>query len=155
MDWRDYEAEIARFYKAAYPGVRILTDARLTGRLSGVQRQIDILIEGFVADFQFRVVIDGKYRSRKIDVTEVEQFISFLRDVGVSTGVMIAPQGYTTAAEERAYYDDLDVDLDVLSLAEPMAFQSIGGIPFVGEQGVVVPAPLGWVIDIRVMTDGK
>ena len=61
--------------------------------------------------------------------------------------MMIALEGYTPAAINRAYYDNLDVILDVLNFDELKAFQGRAAIPYAGKCGVSVAAPFGWVID--------
>jgi hypothetical protein len=147
MDWKQYEREIAEDFKHAYPSAQITTDAKLIGKFSKVERQIDLLIEEQASDFQFRVVVDAKYRGRKIDVSDVEAFLGFLRDVEAHTGVLVALEGYTPAAVNRAHHDDLDLILDVLNLDELKQFQGFGAIPYAGEHGVAVPAPFGWIID--------
>ncbi len=60
---------------------------------------------------------------------------------------MISIEGYTKAAINRAHYDDLDLDLDVLNFKEMKTFQAFGAITYAGGHGVVMPAPFGWIID--------
>ena len=146
-DWQRYEREIEQQFRTAYPSARITPNAKITGKFSKVERQIDLLIEEEASDFSFRIVIDAKHRGRKIDVGDVEAFIGFTRDVEAHTGVMIALEGYTPAAVNRAHNDDLDIILDVLNLDELKAFQGFTAIPYSGEDGVVIGAPMGWVAD--------
>jgi len=77
----------------------------------------------------------------------VEAFIGFVRDVDAGRGVMISVEGYTPAAVNRGHYKDSGIELDVLSFKELDRFHAFGAIPFAGENGVVLPAPFGWVID--------
>jgi len=147
VDWKQYEQEIADYFRSEYPNAKITPDAKVTGRFSKIDRQIDLLIQDDAVDFEFQIVIDGKYRDKKIDVNDVESFIGFLRDVGAHKGVMISTEGYTLSAMNRAHYDDLDVDLDVLNFKELDRFHAFGAIPYAGESGVLLPAPLGWIID--------
>ena len=74
-------------------------------------------------------------------------FLGLTRDVEAHTGMMIALEGYTPAAINRAFYDDLDVILDVLNLDELKAFQGRAAIPYAGENGVSIAAPFGWIVD--------
>jgi hypothetical protein len=149
LDWKQYEQEIADYFCAEYPNARITPDAKIIGRFSKIERQIDLLIQDNAVDFDFRIVVDGKYRDKKIDLNDVESFISFLRDVGAHKGVMISTEGYTQSAINRAHYDDLDVDLDVLNFKDLDQFHAFGAIPYAGENGVLMPAPFGWVIDAK------
>jgi restriction endonuclease len=129
MDWQEYELEIGEQIRAAYPSAQITRDAKLVGKFSKVERQIDLLIEEHASDFAFRIVVDAKYRGRKIDVGDVEAFIGLTRDVEAHTGMMVALEGYTPAAVNRAHNDDLDMILDVLNFEELKAFQGFAAIP--------------------------
>jgi len=147
VDWQGYEREIEEQFRTNYPDADITHNANLVGKFSKVERQIDLLIEERASDFAFRIVIDAKYRGRKIDVSDVEAFIGLTRDVEAHTGMMIALEGYTPAAVNRAHNDDLDIILDVLNLDELKEFQGPTAIPYSGEYGVWIAAPFGWVID--------
>lgn len=147
MDWKQYEQEITDEFRELYPAAHITPNARLVGKFSQVERQIDILVEEQASDLLFRIVVDAKYRGRKIDIGDVEAFLGFIRDVGAHTGVMVALEGYTPAAINRVHYDDLDVFLDVLNLDELRASQGLAAIPYSGEHGVSIAAPFGWIVD--------
>jgi hypothetical protein len=60
---------------------------------------------------------------------------------------MVALEGYTPAAVNRAHNDDLDVILDVLNLDELKSFQGEAAIPYIGEHGASIAAPFGWIVD--------
>ena len=147
VDWQGYEREIEEQFRIIYPSAEITHNAKLVGKFSKVERQIDLLVEERASDFAFRIVVDAKYRGRKIDVGDVEAFIGFTRDVEAHTGMMVALEGYTPAAVNRAYHDDLDIILDVLNLDEMKAFQGPTAIPYSGEYGVSFIAPFGWIVD--------
>lgn len=147
MDWQGYEREIEGQFRINYPSAEITHNAKLVGKFSRVERQIDLLVEERASDFAFRIVVDAKYRGRKIDVGDVEAFIGLTRDVEAHTGMMVALEGYTPAAINRAYYDDLDLILDVLNLDDLKVFQGPTAIPYSGEYGVSFVAPFGWVVD--------
>ena len=146
-DWQRYEREIEEQFRQAYPSARITFNAKLLGKFSRVEGQIDLLIEEQASDFAFRIVVDAKHRGRKIDVGDVEAFLGLTRDVEAHTGMMIALEGYTPAAVNRAHYDDLDVILDVLNLDELKEFQGPTALPYAGECGAWILAPFGWVVD--------
>jgi Restriction endonuclease len=147
VDWQGYERAITEQFRTSYPSAEITPNANLLGKFSKVERQIDLLIEEWASDFAFRIVIDAKYRGRKIDVGDVEAFIGLTRDVEAHTGMMVALEGYTPAAVNRAHNDDLDIILDVLNLDELKEFQGPAAIPYSGECGVSIAAPFGWVMD--------
>jgi hypothetical protein len=151
-DWKQYEKEIADQFQEYYPSARITPNAKIIGKFSKIERQIDLLIEEQASDFSFRIVVDAKYRGRKIDVGDVEAFLGFTRDVEAHTGVMVALEGYTPAAVNRAHHDDLDLILDVLNLGDLKTHQGFAAIPYAGEHGVVIGAPFGWIIDATKRT---
>src|SRR6266487_624794 len=149
MNWRDYEVYITKNLQRAFPGSSIVHDARLPGIVSKTDRQIDILITDKVVGFEVKIVVDCKYFSTKIDVTEVDAFVGFLSDVRASKGIMITKTGYTDAAYNRATYDTRDIELRILNLNDLEKFQGFLAIPYSGKHGAVVSAPEGWVIDSR------
>ena len=147
MDWKKYEQEIEAQFRAYYPSAQITHNSTLVGKFSRVERQIDILVEEQPSDLSYRIVVDAKYRGRKIDVGDVESFLGFVRDTGANTGIMVALEGYTPAAVNRAHNDDLDIILDVLNLEELKSFQGETAIPYRGEHGASIAAPFGWIVD--------
>src|SRR4051812_28960690 len=98
MNWKDYEKEIHTYFKTAYPNADILHNTTVVGRYSKVARQIDVLIEDYVAGNRLRIVVDGKFFSEKIDVKNVEMFIGMLNDCEVNKGLLITHEGYSQAA---------------------------------------------------------
>ena len=147
MDWQTYENEIYEHLSLLYPGASIRQDVQLLGRYSQRSRQIDVLIEDDIAGFKTRVVVDGKYFSRRLDVTHIDSFIGLLEDVGATHGLLVTPHGYTKAALRRAHNHTTDVVLDVLNLSEFREYQNFAGIPYAGNKAMWVTAPFGWVVD--------
>lgn len=81
----------------------ITSDVDLPGRLSRVDRQIDILVEGSFAGIARAIMaVDCKCWSSKVDVKDMEAFIGLLDDVGVHLGMLVTTKGFTPAAERRA-----------------------------------------------------
>ncbi len=148
-NWKEYEQEIAEYFRSEYPVAKITPNAHLVGKFSKIERQIDLLVEEQGSDFTFRIAVDAKHYTDRIDVKDVEQFLGFLHDVSVDVGVMISPEGYSKAAINRAHYDDSRLELDILNFKELKFYQSFGAIPYAGDSGVLMPAPFGWVIDGR------
>lgn len=147
MDWKKYEEEIFDHFRKEFPNARILRDARVPGRFSQVDRQVDILIDDTMAGFNLRIAIDAKHHSKRLDVTDVEAFLGFCNDIDAHKGVLICPMGYTQAAANRAHYDESDVELDVLNFVELKQFQAFCALTYAGSHGVVLPAPFGHIID--------
>lgn len=142
MNWSDYKNEIFEFFRSAFPDVEIRRNVTVEGRYSKVSRQIDILVEDYVAGNRFRTIVDGKFFSSKVDVKEVECFIGMLNDAEAHKGILITQKGYSQAAINRAHYDQLDLDLDILNFNDLKQFQGVAAIPYAGINAVLIPAPL-------------
>jgi len=149
MDWKKYEKEIFELLSDDFPEAQIGHNVSIEGRYSKVDRQIDILIEDYVAGNRLSIIIDPKFFSEKVDVKDVETFIGMVQDIGAHKGILITQKGYTQGAINRAYNDPGDIELDILNFEELKAFQASVAIPYAGNIGVVLPAPFGWVIDGR------
>lgn len=147
MNWRDYEKEIHQQFQEMYPDAEITHNTILPGRYSKIDRQIDVLIEDYVAGDRIRIMVDGKYFSENIDVKEVESFIGMMQDVAADKGLLITQKGYSSAAIKRAHNDPSRIELDVLNFEELKQFQGFGALPYSGKHGVIMPSPFGWVID--------
>jgi hypothetical protein len=149
MNWSDYEAEIFEYFHSTFLGAEITKNVSIDGRYSKTPRQVDVLIEDYVAGSRFRTVVDGKFFSSKVDLKDVESFIGMLNDVQAHKGVLITREGFTEAAINRAHYDQIDLDLDILNFKDLQHLQGQAAIPYSGSNAVLVPAPLGWVIDAK------
>jgi len=101
--WKRYEQQITeRLRQRATGRVKITHDVKVVGRMSGVERQIDILVEGLFAGMvEATMVVDCKCFSRNVDVKDVEEFMSMLEDVDVPLGMLVTTRGYSKAAEQR------------------------------------------------------
>lgn len=147
MNWKDYEIEIYNFFKEQYPQAEVSHNVTVEGRYSKTMRQIDILIEAYIAGNRMRIIIDGKYFSERIDVKDVEMFIAMVHDCNASKGILITHEGFSKAALNRAHNDPHDIELDILNFKNLYDYQGFAGMPFSGGNGVLMPAPFGWVID--------
>ncbi|MBA4381088.1 MAG: hypothetical protein C0406_00845 [Sideroxydans sp.] len=149
MDWKQYEKEIYAIFKAEYPKAEISHNIFRLGRYSKTDRQCDVLIEDYVAGNRMTIVVDGKYFQSKVDVKAVDSFVGMLEDIGAHKGLLITKVGFTEAALNRAHYGTSDVELDILNFEDLQQYQGHCAFPFAGKNGVLLPAPFGWVIDAR------
>jgi hypothetical protein len=147
MDWQKYEIEIFDHFQKQYSDAVVTLDAKRMGLFSKVNRQIDILVEQYVAGNKIVIVVDGKYFNKKVDVKAVESFIGMLEDIGAHKGLLISKEGFSEAAYNRAHFGPSEIELDILNFKDFHLFQSVGAIPYAGNNGAILPAPFGWVID--------
>jgi len=147
MNWKSYEDRIHEHFTHAYPKANVRKNQYILGKYSKAKRQIDVLIEETIGTTPVRTIVDGKFFNRKVDVTKVEAFASFVADVGAQRGILVTSRGYSKAALERAFNDSRKLELDILNFDDLQQFQALVALPYVDDNTVVVPAPLGWVID--------
>jgi len=147
MEWKEYEQEIFKHFKGQYPEAEITLDAKKVGLYSKVNRQIDVLVEQYIAGNRITIAIDGKYFNKKVDVKAVESYIGMLEDIGAQKGLLISKEGFSEAAYNRAHFGPTEIELDILNFEELKSFQSHGAIPYSGNNGAIMPAPFGWVVD--------
>ncbi|MCF8467272.1 MAG: restriction endonuclease [Sneathiella sp.] len=120
--WRVYERVAACFeMDAAGMDVTVIPNASLVGVISGIKRQIDILVDArWEEGLSRRIIYDAKLRKRKLDVTDVEAFEGLMRDVGATRGVLVCAAGWSQAAEARA--EEL-IDIRLLPVEELDEFE--------------------------------
>lgn len=152
MDWKQFEKEILDEFRQVYPDATILPNQFIVGRKTGKRRQVDILIEDYIAGVHFQIVVDCKSYMRKVDVKKVESFIGMMDDLGAQYGIIVTQKGYTSTALLRAHNEsNVRVELDIVSLDALRSGQGFVGMPYSGFHGVLVPAPFGWVLDSNPM----
>jgi hypothetical protein len=103
-NWKIYERVVAAFeVEAAGIDASVTPNASLIGSISGVKRQIDVLVDArWDVGIERRIIYDAKRRMRKIDVKDVETFEGLMRDVRAARGVLVCSNGHTKAALRRA-----------------------------------------------------
>lgn len=102
--WKLYE-RLAAFVQSqqADPSITVTPNVKLVGHFSGVERQVDVLLDCRVAeDRSKRVIVDAKLRTRPLDVKDVEEFEGMMRDVRADRGILVCPNGFSQAAHRRA-----------------------------------------------------
>jgi hypothetical protein len=104
QDWKNYERLVAELVARQLHGEYCVTpNARVMGTISGINRQIDVLIDvRHDTDNSRRIIIDAKAQGRRIDVIHVEAFIGLMKDVGATHGYLVCPHGHTATAQRRA-----------------------------------------------------
>lgn len=148
MNWIDYENEVFETCKLYFTSAKITRDVKIQGRFSKTDRQIDVLIEENIGGNTIKIVIDCKLYNKNIDVKTVEAFISMVDDIGAEKGLMITEKGYSESSLQRAFNNPNHIELDIYSLGElKHNLQGESAIPYAGENGALLLAPFGWIID--------
>jgi hypothetical protein len=102
--WEVYERMIARLIADQVgTDLCVTPNAWITGKITGIRRQIDVLIDArHDTDNTRRIIVDAKRKRRKVDVKDVEALLGVMKDVEATHGYLISPAGHTKAAERRA-----------------------------------------------------
>lgn len=150
ITWKDYEEAVYEECQRVYHfrNAEIIKNTHIVGKVSGVKRQIDVLIKLLKDDVVIStIVVECKHYGTKIDVKIVDSFIGFLEDVGADKGIIVSEKGFSKAAINRAHKGKDDIEVDILSLGEFQQFQSQGAFPYAGDCMLALSAPFGWIID--------
>ena len=151
--WSQYEEQVYCTLRDHFPRADVKKNVRIRGRFSKRSRQVDVLITEHTPSGTSKIVVDTKLFTRRVNVKDIDAFAGFVDDVDAKRGLLITNGGYTKAALRRAHFAPGDLELDVLNFDELKQWQAFGGIPYVGDKGFLVPAPLGWVIDLERIED--
>lgn len=84
-------------------------NAKILGRLTRKKRQIDVLIKGKHGFLDVLVEVEAKDYKRPVSITQVEGFISKIKDTGANLGVMVCSKGFTAGARARAEADNIQL----------------------------------------------
>jgi len=108
-DSRALEILVAKIQAQLAPTATVTHNAKLRGRNSGVDRQIDVLVRQRIGQYEMLVVLDAKDYAVPVDVKCVEEFHGLIQDVGAHKRVLVSPLGFSRAAKTRAA--GLQIDL--------------------------------------------
>jgi hypothetical protein len=93
---------------ADYGKSKVTRNFKTQGK-SGIEREIDVLIECQYKSFDIKIIIESKNYSRKVDIDIVEAFRTKLGDVGGNLGVIVCPLGFTEGAVKSAKLYDIQL----------------------------------------------
>jgi hypothetical protein len=100
-DWEKLEVVIEAVHSFLAPGAEIRRNQKLQGK-SGQERQLDVTISQHAGPIPIFIVIECKRYRRPVGIEKVESFVTKLRDVNGSVGVMISSSGFTAGARAAA-----------------------------------------------------
>ncbi len=145
-DWRVYERIVAAV-EAEQSGIdlSVTPNAEIIGCITGVRRQIDVLIDARWGDddVETRTIVDAKRYRSKLDVKDVESFEGMMKDCRAQRGILVCPHGSSEAARRRAQ-DAITITL--LSPEEVDEFPWAQFDPCMGECAMSASAKKGLVL---------
>jgi hypothetical protein len=107
-DYKKLEKLVAKIQQDLAPKSKVSHNVRLTGR-SGAQRQIDVLVEDKVGQYDIKIVIDCKDYKTPVDIKDVEECSGLFDDVSAQRGVIVCPAGFTKNAKVKAQLLQIDL----------------------------------------------
>jgi Restriction endonuclease len=126
-DWQKLELLVASIQRQLAPGAKVTHNAKVEGRLSETSRQIDVLVEQLVGQYQIRIALDCKDYKTPVDVKAVEEFHGLMVDIGAHRGALVCPVGFTKSAKKRA--KKLEVELFSPADTDPHKWQVSLALP--------------------------
>lgn len=100
-EWEEFENLVTKIHAETSPDAVVQRNHHVTGQL-GRRRQLDITISKRVGLYHVLIVIECKRYNRPVGIDRVEAFVTKLRDVGASQGVMVSNKGFSKGARAVA-----------------------------------------------------
>jgi len=112
--WKQYEWLVAKIFheELSSYNTNVIYDSKLDGQFSERSRQIDVLVKNSFSNI--KTIIECKFRSRKLDVKDIETFLGMYQDVKASNGILISPLGFTKTAYTRISQFKGKIKLEVI-----------------------------------------
>lgn len=123
-DWHNFEKLVTDIQRKLSPKYSVKPNQQMVGYKSKRSRQVDILIEHEIKPHRIQIIIECKYYNKKVNVKEVEAFISKLEDIKVSRGAMVSAKGFTKSAYQRALHENIQL-YRVLDDSDPMLTEEL------------------------------
>lgn len=125
--WKRFENLAAQIQRCLSPSGVVTQNERVRGKITGVLRELDIVVRVSSGQFELLIVIDCKDYKTKVDVQDVEAFMGKLKDVEANKGALVAAKGYSDAAKKMA--SDAGISVYDLVDAESEDWPSYVSIP--------------------------
>ncbi len=107
--WKNFELLVEKIYKELEPNAVVTQDDKIEGYESKIKRQIDVSIRDKIAGVNILIIVQAKDYKDKVDVNEVGNFATVIKDVKASKGVMICNMGFTKGAQGMAESYGIDL----------------------------------------------
>lgn len=148
MTWQEYQDAVGELYDQA-EGIGIVRrNITLPDKVTGQARQIDVWIEIQSKGHKLGILIDAKFRKDRVDVKDIEEVLALASAVGANSSVLVALNGWTDPAAEKAAFCGLDLRLltmeEALELIVPDKWMMC---PYCAKDCIVADRQGGMVID--------
>ena len=102
--------------------VKITSPEFIKGKISGVDREIDISLRGQLGSSEILVIFECRDRKADQDITWIEQLAVKRDDVGADKAVAVSSSGFTSTAERAASF--YGIELRYLDKINPIEIAS-------------------------------
>jgi len=121
MNWESYEDAVKGIYErlGAENGVRVIChgrDCKVKGK-SGVEHQVDVLLEHSDGLHTYHTAIECKYWDKRRPKDDVTKLAEILEDAHLHKGVIVSKRGFTDDAVAFARYKNIEL----VELRQPTA----------------------------------
>jgi len=154
----ELELLVQKIQQQLAPAAEVSHNVKMRGRLTGADRQIDVLVHEKVGQYDINIIIDCKDYKHPVDVKGVEEFAGLLDDVCAQKGVLVCPAGFSSNAKTRA--KGLQIDLYSPVDTDPHKWQVSATIPALCDFrlaaisfGVSISAPMPFMIKPGFFSD--
>jgi hypothetical protein len=111
MTWQEYQEAVAQLYEQLDDLGSVRRSVTIADKVTGQQRQIDVLVEIEAYGHVLRLVVDAKFRSEKIDVKDIEEVLALADAVRASQVAIVAANGWTGPAAKKAEFQNCTLRL--------------------------------------------
>jgi Restriction endonuclease len=109
-DWRDFEQLVARIEEDAGPlGIKVTSPDRIHCKVTGRLREVDASIRSRVGTTEILVTIECRRRSKKQDVTWIEQLAAKRLAIGADRTIAVSASGFSADAEAVAHRHGISI----------------------------------------------
>src|SRR5215469_1369836 len=100
--WREFEVLAETILAELQPHAEVKRNDFIEGRLTETKRQIDVPIRWSDGVNSYLTIVQAKDHGRRADIKVVDEFLSVIRDVKATGGILICRSGFTRTAHTYA-----------------------------------------------------
>lgn len=105
---RELEQLTARLFALFPDADGVDHDVRIRGK-SGILRQVDVLVRKKIGPVEATIIIDTKFKGKKVRRTDVMNVHDIKEDVGAALAVLVAPRGFDRGTRKFAETHDIQL----------------------------------------------
>ncbi len=102
-DWNAFEKAVAVFVQALEPKAKVIHDAKIPDKDTGLPRQRDVWIETYFGNFlPIKILVSCKYWKSPLDQQDIDAFLGELISAKAHKGVIYSRSGFTEGAIKKS-----------------------------------------------------